>query len=158
MQTLATRTTDKLFTPDASLGTLTARLTRTRSTNWLGARVLVFLALLSLPFYATAQWQHLGEAHVDGRADHDKIEVGGGTFSALQLGVTGGAVGFDRMVVHFRNGGDEELPVGTVVRSGGRTPRIPLRGGAREIRNVEIWYQKSSHNEGKPRVDLFGRR
>ena len=107
---------------------------------------------------AVGGWQHLGNAHVDGRADHDKIEVGGGTFSALELGVTDGAIGFERIVVHFRNGGDEVLPVGQVVRSGSRTRTIPLRGGAREIRNVEIWYQKGAHNEGKPRVDLFGRR
>ena len=103
-------------------------------------------------------WQHLGDAHVDGRADHDKINVNGGAFTAFSLGVTSGAVGFDRIVVHFRNGGDEVLPVRTVIRSGGRTPAIPLRGGAREINNVEIWYQKGQYNEGKPRVDLFGRR
>jgi hypothetical protein len=134
---------------------------KARSTNWLATRAILLMAMLSLTSYAVGQrgeWQHLGEAHVDGRADHDKIDVGGGTFSALQLGVTGGAIGFDRMIVHFRNGADEVLPVGTVVRSGGRTPRIPLRGGNREIRNVEIWYQKSNVNEGKPRVDLFGRR
>jgi hypothetical protein len=100
----------------------------------------------------------LGSAHVDGRADHDKIEVNGGTFTGLQLGVTNGAIGFERLVVHFRNGGEEILPVGEVVRSGGRTPNIPMRGGPREVSNVEIWYQKGAHNEGKPRVDLFGRR
>src|SRR5690349_18259332 len=44
---------------------------------------------------AVGGWQHLGNAHVDGRADHDKIEVGGGTFSALELGVTNGAIGFE---------------------------------------------------------------
>jgi len=158
MHNQTTLTAPAQFTVDASLRSLTARPAGTRSGNCIARRVMLLLALLSLTSYAAAQWQHLGEAHVDGRADHDKIDVGGGTFSALQLGVTGGAVGFDRLVVHFRNGGDEDLPVGTVVRSGGRTPRIPLRGGAREIRNVEIWYQKSSHNEGKPRVDLFGRR
>jgi len=129
---------------------------------------LLLLALLSLSSLLAGQyragrravegWQHLGNAHVDGRADHDKIEVGGGAFTALELGVTNGAVGFERIVVHFREGGDEVLPVGTVVRSGGRTPPIPLRGGVREIRNVEIWYQKGRYAEGKPRVDLFGRR
>lgn len=103
-------------------------------------------------------WQHLGDAHVDSRADHDKINVNGGAFSAFSLGVSSGAVGFDRIVVHFRSGGDEVLPVRTVIRSGGRTPAIPLRGGAREISNVEVWYQKGQYNEGKPRVDLFGRR
>ena len=103
-------------------------------------------------------WQHLGSAHVDGRADHDKIDVGGGTFTALELGVTNGNVGFERVIVHFRNGGEEVLPVGVVVHSGARTPPIMLRGGAREISNVEIWYAKGAYAQGKPRVDLFGRR
>ena len=132
-------------------------------------KCVCLLALLSLPSWLVGQyrvgrgavggWQHLGNAHVDGRADHDKIDVdNGGAFNAFQLGVTGGAIGFERIVVHFRNGGEEVLPVGTVVRSGGHTPPIPLRGGAREIRSVELWYQKGAVNEGKPRVDLFGRR
>jgi len=95
---------------------------------------------------------------VDGRSDHDKIEVGGGgTFTALQMAVTNGAVGFERITVHFRNGGEEVLPVAAVVRSGGHTPPIPMRGGAREISNVEVWYAKGKF-EGKPRVDLMGRR
>jgi hypothetical protein len=127
----------------------------------------MLLIVLSIACSLTAQarvgrgevggWQHLGDAHVDGRADHDKISVNGGAFTAFSLGVSNGAVGFDRIVVHFRNGGDEVLPVRTMLRSGGRTPAIPLRGGAREISQVEIWYQKGHYNEGKPRVDLFGR-
>ena len=104
------------------------------------------------------EWEHLGNAHVDGRSDHDNIRVGGGEFTALQMGVTNGAIGFDRVVIHFRNGTEEVLPANYVVRSGSRTPPIPLRGGTREINNVEIWYAKSHVNEGKPRVDLFGRR
>jgi len=104
-------------------------------------------------------WQHLGDARVDGRADYDKIDIDNrGTFSALALGVTGGAVEFQRMVIRFRNGGEEVLPVGSVVRSGGRTPPIPFRGGPREIRNVEVWYRKGAYNQGAPTVDLFGRR
>jgi hypothetical protein len=123
---------------------------------------LLLLTLLSMVSLSSAQlraggWQHLGNAHVDGRADHDKIDVQGGTFTALQMGVTNGAIGFERVVVHFRNGGDEVLPVGVVVRSGSRTRPIPLRGGAREIKSVEIWYEKAKF-EGRPRVDLFGRR
>lgn len=140
-------------------------------------RFVLLFVLLSLPTllagqYGTAPrhgaysrggfvggWQHLGDAHVDGRADHDKIDVDNNSmFSALALGVSGGAVDFQRMVIRFRNGGQEVLPVGTVVRSGGRTPPIPFRGGARAIRNVEVWYHKGAYNQGKPRVDLFGRR
>ena len=107
---------------------------------------------------AIGGWQNLGSAHVDGRADHDKISVGGGTFTTLQMGVSNGAIGFERIVVHFRNGGDEVLPVAVRVASGGRTPAIPLRGGAREISSVEIWYVKGRYAEGKPTVQLFGRR
>ncbi|HEX2329449.1 MAG TPA: hypothetical protein VHN74_12060 [Candidatus Angelobacter sp.] len=124
--------------------------------------VVVLALALPLPTSLSAQiraggWQHLGSAHVDGRADHDRIQVGGGSFRTLQVGVTGGAIGIERLVVRFRNGGEEVLPVGGVIRSGRRSRDIPLRGGAREIRNVEIWYQKSAANAGKPRVDLFGR-
>lgn len=136
--------------------------------NRFAIKVMLLLTLLSLTTNLAGQyrrggaavggWQHLGEAHVDGRADHDKIDVRGGTFTALQMGVTNGAIGFERLVIHFRQGGDEVLPVGEVVRSGSRTRAIPLRGGAREIRDVEIWYQRGRYNEGKPRVDLFGRR
>lgn len=126
---------------------------------------LLLLILLSTAFSLSAQviaarhavggWQHLGDAHVDGRADHDRIQVNGGPFTAFQLRVTGGSIGFDRIVVHFRDGGNEALPVRAVVRAGGRTAAIPLRGGARDISNVEIWYQQGRYNEGKPRVDLF---
>jgi hypothetical protein len=73
------------------------------------------------------------------------------------MAVTNGGVGFERIVVHFRNGSEEVLPVGDVVRSGGHTPPIPMRGGRREISNVEVWYAKGRF-EGRPRVDLFGRR
>jgi hypothetical protein len=126
-------------------------------------RNLILLILLTAGTGLNVQgqvggWQHLGNAHVDGRADHDRIDVGGGTFTALSMGVTNGAVEFERVVVHFRNGGDEVLPVATLVRSGGRTPPIPLRGGAREVKSVEIWYAKGQYAQGKPRVDLFGRR
>ena len=136
---------------------------RTSSIERFAIKGVVLLGLLSVAALLNAQirgvggWQHLGSAHVDGRADHDKIDVGGGTFSALEMGVTDGAIGFERVIVHFKNGGQEVLPVGAVVRSGGRTPPIPLRGGGREISSVEIWYTKSNF-EGKPRVDLFGRR
>ena len=148
-------------TVEAPIDRSFAQERKMRSGSGVFTKALLVLVALSLASYAAGQlggWQHLGNAHVDGRSDHDKIDVRGGPFTALQLGVTGGAIGFERIVVHFGNGPDEVLPVGTVVRSGGRTRQIPLRGGAREIRNVEIWYQKSSHNEGKPRVDLFGRR
>lgn len=106
----------------------------------------------------TAGWQHLGNAHVDGQEDHDKIDVPGGAFTALQMAVSNGAIRFQQVVVHFRNGGDEVLAVAERVPSGGRTQPILLRGGTRQIKSVEIWYAKGKYAEGKPEVQLFGRR
>ncbi len=123
---------------------------------------LTFVAVVCLVGMLNAQlrggWEHLGSAHVDGRGDHDKIEVPGGSFTSLQMGVTNGSIGFERIVVHFRNGNEEVLPAAFVIRSGRRTPPIPLRGGAREISSVELWYAKGMYAQGKPRVDLFGKR
>jgi hypothetical protein len=42
----------------------------------------------------------LGTAHIEGKADHDKIKCADtGTFREIQLRVTGSAVQFDRVVV-----------------------------------------------------------
>lgn len=116
----------------------------------------VLSAMLILPSFVTGQqrvpggvsairagaWQHIGNAYVDARADHDRIRVRGRPFSALALGVNGGTVHFHQMVIHFRDGGSQVLPVGTVVRSGGRTDPLPIRGGQRQISQVELLVQK----------------
>src|SRR5258707_7491391 len=87
---------------------MTARSTQRFVTTILLLTVLSLASLLHAQYRvgrgAAGGWQHLGNAHVDGRADHDRIDVAGGTFTALQMGVTSGAIGFDRVVVHFRNG------------------------------------------------------
>ena len=58
------------------------------------------------------RWAYLGNAHVDGGQDHDNIRVGrsDGKFRAIQLRVSGGAINFERVIVHFGNGSQEDLP------------------------------------------------
>jgi hypothetical protein len=58
-------------------------------------------------------WIHLGDKHVDGKSDHDKISIGTseGRFHQLQIRVEDADVDFQRVVVHFGNGEDEQLPV-----------------------------------------------
>ncbi len=103
------------------------------------------------------RWAHLGNAHVDGRNDHDNIRVGmrDGRFRAIQLRVSGGAIDFQRVVVHFGNGSQEELIFRERIPSGGRTRPMDLPGERRVIESVELWYSKESWNR-KPRVDLYG--
>lgn len=104
------------------------------------------------------RWEMLGQSHVDGRNDHDRIMVNRReSFRALQLGVKGGAIEFQRVVVHFDNGADTELEIRDRIQAGGRTRSIDLPGDRRRIRNVEFWYSKERWRS-RPTVNLWGRR
>ena len=103
-------------------------------------------------------WVLLGTAHVDGAVDHDNIKVGRmeGAFREVQLRVRGGAIEFQRLVVHYGNGGADEIPVRQIIRAGGQTRAIDLRGERRNIASVELWYAKA-HWRQRPMVELYGR-
>ena len=124
---------------------------------------LVFIGLLlALALGTTSQaqrehWTYLGDARVDGGLDHDSIHVGitDGKFRAIQLRVNGGAVEFDRVIVHFGNGSEENLAIHQRIPSGGRTGAIDLPGDRRVIQSVEMWYGKSRW-EHRPKVTLYG--
>ena len=132
-------------------------------------RKMMFLAAVSILVIiggvtASAQrggWAYLGEANVDGSADHDKIKVGGGkgTFRALQIQVERAAIDFQYILVHFENGGNDRLELRGKVPAGRRSRVIDLKGNNRAIDSVEIWYARGNWaNSQKPKMLLFGRR
>ncbi len=103
-------------------------------------------------------WDHLGTKEIEGRVDHDKINVHGkDTYKALQFRVTGAAVQFDRIVVEYGNHNKRAYPFRMLVRANGSSPALDLVGGDRDITNVEFWYEKASWGK-KPEVRLYGRR
>jgi len=105
------------------------------------------------------RWIHLGDKHVDGKSDHDKISIGSseGRFRQLQIRVREAAVDFQRVVVHFGNGEDEELQFRERINAGGQTRALDLRGYDRVIKSVEFWYEKAHWGERRPTVELYGR-
>jgi hypothetical protein len=122
--------------------------------------------LLCLAITATAQlnrpgvggWVELGDSHVDGHNDHDKINVRDhGPFHALRLHVRGSAVEFDHLLVHFQNGETQNLRASFAVRDGSNSPTIDLKGNQRNVDSVELWYKRGNWGS-KPQVTLFGRR
>ena len=120
---------------------------------------LLFVLALVSPTAHGKRWVMLGSAHVDGSVDHDNIRVGSrdGRFRSIQLRVNGGAVEFQRVVVHFGNGTQEELVIRDRIRSGGKTRAIDLPGERRIIESVELWYGKE-HWDTRPEVSLYGAR
>ena len=125
-------------------------------------RVASLMALLlTVGVAADAQrgyWQSLGTAHVDGGRDHDRIRVNArGSFTGLQLGIKGGEIDFQRVVVHFENGGEQELAIRERIPDRGKTRPIDLNGERRRIESIEFWYSKPSWRS-RPRVQAWGRR
>ena len=61
------------------------------------------------------------------------------------------------MVVHYGNGGDEQLDIRQRINPGRSTCVIDLRGDNRVIESVEIWYARGSWSSSKPKLRLYGR-
>ena len=120
---------------------------------------LLMLACMCSAIKAQREWTHLGDKHVDGNSDHDKISLGSseGWFRQLQIRVDDAPVKFKRAVVHFGNGTDEELQFRDVINAGGSTRAMDLRGRRRIIKSVEFWYEKANWGSNRPTVRLYGR-
>jgi hypothetical protein len=123
---------------------------------------LAMFLLTGISLVVSAQggrWELLGEANVDGAVDHDTISVGraDGRFKAIQIQVDRAPIEFQRVVVHYGNGGNEELAIRNRIPAGGKTRVIDLRGNDRVIQSVEFWYGKANWGSRKPRLRLFGR-
>ena len=131
-----------------------------RSKNALAVFAALFLLIGSISVLkAQREWIHLGDKHVDGNSDHDKISLGSseGWFHQLQIRVDDAPVSFKRVVVHFGNGTDEELQFRQIIEAGGSTRAMDLRGRRRIIKSVEFWYEKVSGSTKRPTVRLYGR-
>jgi len=118
-----------------------------------GLLALVFATSL----FAQGQfWDFLGYTQVDSSQDHGRILITRHDVHShtIQLRVSGEAIFFDRLVVHFDDGTFQELIVSDRILPGTRNYAINLLG-ERSLVSVELWYYKESwgHN---PRVSLYG--
>ena len=109
----------------------------------------------------TAQsWSLLGTSKVHGRVDHDEIVVTSlqGDFSAIKLFVENEGIHFERIVVHFGNGGQEQMIIRDFIPAGGETRVLDLPGRDRIIRRVVFYYKSDPLTKRKGKVLLYGRR
>lgn len=131
---------------------------------WLAARLVLLVAVSGCAARGAAgqdaDWVMLGERTVTDRVDHDLIVVTAarGDFTRIKLTVRRAAVDFHRVVVHFRNGENQEIEMRNTIPAGGETRAIDLRGGERVIRSVEFWYDARTIGGRRAVVRLFGRR
>ena len=106
-------------------------------------------------------WVMLGQSHVDGAVDHDRIVITAarGEFRALRIRVENSAIIFDRVLVHFGDGSTMPIAIRGRVGAGGQTRVLDLPGNRRVINSVEFWYERGNWRTPKrPRLSLFGLR
>lgn len=106
------------------------------------------------------RWTFLGQQAVTDRLDHDAIVVTAaeGRFTALQIRVLRSAVDFHKVVVHYRNGGQQEVPLRLTIPAGGSSRRIDLAGDDRVVQRVEFWYDARTARGRQATVRLFSQR
>jgi len=125
------------------------------------AKLLIVLGAL-VPAFAQAprmNWEMLGDSHVDGTVDHDKVKVKSPElYRALRFQVEDAAVEFHRVVVTYKDGTSQRIPVRSQIAAGRQTRVIRL-GGPRPIKDVEFWYARGNfNNPRKPHVIVLGMR
>ena len=124
---------------------------------------LALLILIATASYAQPgrDWVMLGQSHVDGAVDHDRIVITGarGEFRALRIRVENSAIRFDRVLVHFGDGSTMPIGIRGRINAGGQTRILDLPGRRRVIDSVEFWYERGNwRNPARPRLSLFGLR
>ena len=127
-------------------------------TSFLRSISLLVAFFLGSSLFARGQsWDFLGYTRVDASQDHGRIQITRRdlVFRTIQLRVGGDAIFFDRLVLHFDNGGSQEFSVADRISSAGRSYAINLSGERRVLTSVELWYYKESW-EHNPRVSLYG--
>jgi hypothetical protein len=117
--------------------------------------------MVATALVAQGRWEVLGKRNVRDRLDHDTIVVGRkeGTFNAIKIDVGRRGVNFDRVVIHFANGGDQQVAMRSSIPAHGETRVIDIEGRNRVIRSIDFWYDaKSLGRGGSSTVRVLGRK
>jgi hypothetical protein len=117
-----------------------------------------FLALaFAIPLSARGQfWDFLGCTQIDRSQDNCRIQITRRDvpFRAIQLRVSGEALFFDRLVIHFDDGTSRELIVSDRILTGANNYVISLVGD-RSLETVELWYYREPWGQN-PTVSVYG--
>ena len=128
---------------------------------------IILLLIFTLTSCASSQtsvagnprWEKLGERTVNKSLDRDEILVTAreGRFNAIKLAFKKDPVNMHKCVIHFRNGGTQEVSLKKRFARGSESRIIDIKGRNRVIRKVVLWYDTKNWTVGRARVELWGR-
>jgi len=122
--------------------------------------VILFSLFFTTSSIANGQvWHFLGFAQIDGSREHSDIQVGrrDHAFRTIQIRLTGGAVFFDHLVLHYSNGTDQTVMINGRISPAQKEQVIDLSEDGRLLDTVEFFYFKEPW-ERTPKVTLYGLR
>ena len=123
---------------------------------------VLFALFLMLPAQGFAQsgWEKLGERIVTNNGKNVINCSSKGKFKALKIKVENEDVEFDNVTVEFLTGADQTLKIREMIREGGETRTLDLRGSQRIIRKVVFECHPKDNKKGrsKPRIILYGKK
>jgi hypothetical protein len=104
-------------------------------------------------------WVALGCKDVGFLVDRDVVQVSrrDGRFTAIRLRVAGNDVRMLDFKVVYSSGAPDDIPVRAVIRAGGLSGPLDLRGRDRAIERVELIYASRPNFRGRARVCVDGR-
>jgi hypothetical protein len=100
----------------------------------------------------------LGCQRVGFRVDRDVIRVGPqpGGFRAIRLRVAGNEIFVFDVKVVYGSGAADDLPVKALIRAGGASGPIDLKGDRRQINRIELIYRSRPDFRGQAEVCVDG--
>ena len=105
------------------------------------------------------RWEHLGSKKVDYALDRDEIIVTAreGKFTAIKFLVKRSGINIHKCVVHYENGGVQEIDLRESIPAGGETRVIDLDGKRRFIEKIVLWYDSKNYEDRKAVIEAWGR-
>lgn len=123
--------------------------------------VITLISLLvATSLFANGQvWDFLGYTQVDGSRDHTNIQIPrrDRLFRTVQVRITGDAIFFDHLVVHFVDGAEQQVVISGRISSEQKVYTIELPAEGRVLESIELFYFKEPW-EHAPTVTLYGLR
>jgi hypothetical protein len=126
-------------------------------------RIFITAALiagLAIPAAAVAEsgWMGIGRREVSDSVERDAIRArGDAQFRQIMICVEQAPVRFQDVTVRYRNGATQDVRLRSLVRAGGCTRFIDLRGRQRDIEAVDFTYEAASLGRERARVELYAR-
>lgn len=121
--------------------------------------MLATIAVVLLSSFAGPKWEMLGSRQVNYAVDHDEIVVTGweGKFEAIKIKVVKGPINMHKVIVHFRNGGKQEIELRNNFKAGSESRVVDLTGDDRVIRKIDLWYDTKNASKKRATVQVWGR-